>query len=181
MKKIVAFALLLVLAINLASCATTPTVSQTDFSTTVSTTVSTSTKVTVQTTKPLPVYVSGSIKLDPGEDWCDEDAAYFKRHFRVTYYRMPGTLGDLAGEDGYRFLEELAINADGKELSEMCMVSYIKRFQIPRETFEKTIEEWKDFCLSMGHDLTAEEFELPNADIIYTFDNEIINEYYRRE
>jgi hypothetical protein len=27
----------------------------------------------------------------------------------------------------------------------------------------------------------VEDHEIPNADIIYTFDNDIINEYYRRE
>lgn len=67
----------------------------------------------------------------------------------------------------------------------MYLVSFVKHFKIPREDFEKCVEnirqtyEW--FHDTHGDDISDEIHELPNADIIYTFDNEIINNYYRRD
>jgi hypothetical protein len=42
------------------------------------------------------------------------------------------------------------------------------------------LEKEKRINIELGIDMTNEENELPNGDIIYTFDNDIINEYYRR-
>jgi len=59
-------------------------------------------------------------------------------------------------------------------------LAFIKHFRIAREVFEQGIALQKFWDEEFGNDTSAETNELPNADIIYTFDNDIINEYYRR-
>ena len=68
----------------------------------------------------------------------------------------------------------------------MRMVRFIKDFNISKEVFEKTnLQMAKDF-VEWGEKPTLrpmdyenqQTYEIYNADIIYTFDNEIINEYY---
>ena len=135
----------------------------------------------VEETQSLPVYEDGSIELDPGQNSSDnEDGPDFQRHYRLIYYRLPSPIDNLAGQEGWDFLDEISREYNGKELSEMLLVSYIKRFKIPKETVEKAINERREYFLSIGNDIDYEEYELPNVDIIYTFDNDIINEYYRR-
>ena len=63
----------------------------------------------------------------------------------------------------------------------MQLASYLKRYQIPREEFDKAAEKFIANGKAAGWDTTQEEYEVPNGDIIYTFDNEIINQYYRYE
>ena len=46
------------------------------------------------------------------------------------------------------------------------------------EQKRKRLEYLRD---ELGHDINVEGAEIPNADIIYTFDNEIINNYYLRD
>ena len=65
--------------------------------------------------------------------------------------------------------------------TEMCLVAMIKLYNVPKEKFEEAIQRQAEILLAEGRDLSTEDWELPNADIIYTFDNEVINAYYRRE
>lgn len=71
------------------------------------------------------------------------------------------------------------------EPQEMYLVSFVKHFKISREDFEAACEKkrlrFEELHNVNGHDISDEAHEIPNADIIYTFDNEIINEYYRRD
>jgi len=73
--------------------------------------------------------------------------------------------------------------ADGlvPEPSECWYVTVIKQYHIPKEQFETAVQIEAERRIQWGYDLSEEENELPNADIIYSFDNEIINAYYRRE
>ena len=68
-----------------------------------------------------------------------------------------------------------------EEVTEMMLVTLIKADNVPKEKFEEAIRKEAEDRISRGLDLSSEACELPNADIIYTFDNEIINAYYRRE
>ena len=90
--------------------------------------------------------------------------------YRVVYYGMSGAIGGLIGNCNYQFLE-----------SEMELATYIKHNKTPKEELLAAIQEEYDWCTNNGFYITEEENELPNADIIYTFDNEVINAYYRRE
>lgn len=66
----------------------------------------------------------------------------------------------------------------------MYTVSFVKYFNIPREVFDKACDEFIERIGYLhereGDDISTESYELPNADIIYTFDNEITNNYYLR-
>jgi len=66
----------------------------------------------------------------------------------------------------------------------MDTVTFIKYCHISKDDFavalEKAKRHWLAYKIS-EIEFDHEEWELPNADIIYTFDNEIINAYYRRE
>jgi len=64
---------------------------------------------------------------------------------------------------------------------EMVLITMIKQYNLPKETLEKAVNQAAEHALNNGWDLSDESWELPNADILYTFDNEIIDAYYRRE
>jgi hypothetical protein len=64
---------------------------------------------------------------------------------------------------------------------EMVLLTMIKKYDLPKENLEEAIKRAAEDILSRGRNLSEESDELPNPDIIYTFDNEIINGYYRRE
>ena len=68
-----------------------------------------------------------------------------------------------------------------KENGEMTTKAFVEYFNIPKKDFEKTIQEAIAIHIKLGQDISLELYELPNPDIIYTFDDEIINEYYRRK
>lgn len=141
------------------------------------------------TKSDLPVYEPGSIALVPQ----DQDYHDFERPYRLQYY----------GNSVY-YLSEILLDEEQKEdyydwsdkyykdtkyfedLEEMYVVTFIKRYNIAREDFEKAVEvvskkneQRDDFYASDGR--INEEYEPLNVDIIYTFDEEIIREYYRYE
>ncbi len=110
--------------------------------------------------------------------------------YRLIYYSIPRPFADIVGSAKCDEWEEKYLerndgnqgNADG-----MAMKAYIQHFNISREDFDKANLKWakiirdkfgsepmmnpKDFA-------NQETDEVFNGDIIYTFDDEIINEYY---
>jgi hypothetical protein len=97
----------------------------------------------------------------------------------MVYYVIPGSIQALVA-DGEASQVWLAENGSPEDPQEMLVVSYVKAFNIPKEDFVSAIEEDRQACINLEQDLNDEMWELPNADIIYTFDNDIINYYYRR-
>ena len=94
-----------------------------------------------------------------------------------------GEFGDLLDEkqleDFFAWSEQERVRTNyGRDQDEMFLVSFVKRYNIPREAFDEAVDK---FIASNREWVTEEEYEVPNADIIYTFDNEIINYYYRYE
>lgn len=133
-------------------------------------------------TSNLPEYKPGSIKLEPQ----DQDDYSFTRKYRITYYQIGGEFMDLLSEDARQdFMnwadEESKKNGYGEHQNEMLLVSFVKRYNISRTDFDKAVKVYIDTRNKTGEDLYSEENEVPNGDIIYTFDNEIINHYYRYE
>ena len=67
----------------------------------------------------------------------------------------------------------------------MYIISFIKHFNISKDDFKKACEQRKlqneEWAALHNNDINNEKLEIPNADIIYTFNNTIINEYYRRD
>ena len=159
----------------------TTTDSKTDVGNTSTVNISTSGTVNVE----LPTYTSGTITLQPREDSEQFD---FLRSHRLCYYSVSGVFFDLVEDDSVvtAFLGT-KVGDNTHELDEMLLVSFIKHFNITREQFDQTIEKKKQLDKQIATltgnivDYSHESTELPNGDIIYTFDNEIINKYYRYE
>ena len=124
------------------------------------------------------------------------DDDYFgirKYKYRYNYYRITAPFVEIVGDEAY----DKWINSNpafsSKDLDEMLMVSYIKHFNITREQFDEAnrnreifFEENNMTMLTYPFENNGEysyedeAYEIYNADIIFTFDNDIINEYYAR-
>lgn len=173
--------LLCLLCVLLSACQ--PETSDTSDDPTTGTSAPTGTPTTTtQQGKDLPEYQPGSIKLEPLES----DYYRFDRKYRITYYRVWGEFSALLSEDENEdymdwFDAHSEENNYGETQNEMLLVSFIKRYNISREEFDSAVEKFIANNQELGCDMTMEEYEVPNGDIIYTFDNEIINHYYRYE
>ena len=87
------------------------------------------------------------------------------------YYRVMGLFRDIAGSYEYSIWidEEKPVFDD---FHEMALVQFIKQFNISREQFDAVNDKWTE---DRGKESPF------NADIIYTFDNELISDYYSVE
>jgi hypothetical protein len=175
-----------------ASIGKTTTKKQTTQANETSTTKAATTTSTVQpTTQPvattyngslvngLPVYVDGAIPLVSEDEF---EPVRYTRHYRRAYYTVLGEfLGLVPQNDLEKWTTSYVANSSSNvEPTEMMLVSFVKHFNIPRAEFDKGVEALIHHWTSIGVANTNELHEIPNADIIYTFDNKIINEYYRR-
>ena len=105
--------------------------------------------------------------------------------YRVAFNSIPQPFIDLVGEDVYY---EWSENIDLSVYSEdMAMLHFIKDFEISRENFDKANLKWAKIvrdgldgkpCLFPKDYANQETDEVYNADIIYTFDESQIKEYY---
>ena len=126
----------------------------------------------------LPEYVPGSLKLDPRRT----DEFPFERKYRLLFYFIPGTFSELLSSEQYKdFQDYLYVynneHGYGKTQEEMTLVMMIERYDIPKEEFDKAVAKYESIVGTVQHEFD----EVPNSDILYTFDNEIINRYYRYE
>ena len=137
-------------------------------------------------------YTPEDIKqLGPGEYYWDDWGTDSK--YRTIYYNT-GIASWILTYDDPKFLEILDIiekrhhSTDRfAESDEMNLVAVIKHCGITKNDLVEAIEKDKQLLLRQNaerewaNEFDHEMWELPNPDIIYTFDNEIINAYYRRE
>lgn len=109
------------------------------------------------------------------------------RKYRVNYYDVPYQFILIVGEDVYWEWDEQYNNENPDETNVMVMKRFIEYFDISKECFERANLEWAKVILNkMGSqpNMNPKDFanqetdEVYNADIIYTFDDKIINEYY---
>mgnify|MGYP006900616291 CR=1 FL=1 len=116
----------------------------------------------------------------------------YEPQYRATYYWLTHGLAS-AANISYEELDQWKLEnirpneINGIEPQEMYTVTFIKDFHISREVFEQACEEFQLWLEDKSERwaegdaiFSMERYEMPNADIIYTFDNEIINNYYRR-
>lgn len=147
---------------------------------------------TVPTTEPtepsMPEYVTwseyvpGTIELVPQKS----DDFSFERKYRYLFYSYRAKFDSLLSAeqrtDWWEFLEEeRKRNNYGEYREEMVLVTMIKRYNIPKEAFQGVVDYYIQLCRELNQDMLQEEYEIPNVDVIYTFDNEIINRFYRYE
>jgi len=127
----------------------------------------------------LPRYIPGSITLMPDHYWDFMDPPM---QLRRVFYTVPNSIIAWVGEE--RAIEWLQSQVDetrGIYPYEMLLMQFIQHFNISKEDFVYVIEMERAFFIEAGRDLAHEENELPNADIIFTFDMDIIRYYYGRE
>ncbi len=107
------------------------------------------------------------------------------KYYRHRYYSIAAPFIYLVGREEYREWKETQPDPD--ETNVMLMVNFIRDFNISREDFDKANLEyaWRIKYLLNGTPVmnpkdfaNQEDEEVYNADIIYTFNNELINEYY---
>lgn len=109
------------------------------------------------------------------------------RKYRNNYYQIPTFFAKIVDDAVYSEWEkEYYANNYPDNTNVMVMVDFIKEFNVSKEEFERANLEYAKFmtelyshiCLDPQDYADQEMQEIYNADIIYTFDNEIINEYY---
>jgi len=127
----------------------------------------------------LPEHIPGSIMLRPPFE-LGRHRSEPPMRFRHAFYGIHGAIADLVGlievETIWLPISSTYINEDINEL-----MHFVQFFDISREDFDAAVEESMQFRIERGLDLTDEFWELPNADIIFTFDNDLIRYFYRRE
>jgi len=148
----------------------------------------TTTIVEITTKIEWPTFLPDEIVLNPDTGGYLSDSTEYIAKYRMAYYGTPWWVPS----DSTKTIEILNILNERHygterfvETDEMDTVAYVKYCEIPREDFEAALEKHKVDWLTSDHGgeiiFDDEWYELPNPDIIYTFDNEIINAYYRRE
>ncbi len=128
-----------------------------------------------------PQYVPGSIILGPEEGAIAPFG--FERHYRNIFYTIPGVYMDLVpGDKLMTWTQELESNhSSNVEPSEMLLVRFVEEFEISREAFEEVTSKLSNYYSENAIDSQHETNEVPNVDVIYSFDNQIIKDYYRYE
>jgi len=125
----------------------------------------------------LPVHVPGSIDL-----WNPEELAaafylpYVPVH-RATFYTIPGDFEIRFG----RVPDEWILHDNPVAPPTMMLMRFILYHEIPFYQFVEEIERLREVHERLGRSTNLELDELPNPEIIYTFDPEIISYFYRRE
>lgn len=103
------------------------------------------------------------------------------KKYRQRYYNIPYDFVVLVGFDNYMKWDDEIYEYNPEHTK---MVSFIQYFSISKEDFEKAnlqmAKSFAEFNPTMRPlDFENQQtYEIYNADIIYTFDDEIINEYY---
>ncbi len=123
------------------------------------------------------------------EQYADNDGAggglLTVKKYRSRYYSIPSTFVDLVGRDVYY---EWIYTVDHTDKAEkMLMPQFIQSFGITREQFDKANLEFARIirdnlngrpCINPKDYANQISDEIFNGDIVFTFDDEIINEYY---
>ena len=109
--------------------------------------------------------------------------------YRACYYNVPKPFADLVDKKTYNeWSDEYLESYDGNQgyNDGMAIKAFVQQFDISREQFDKANLELARLiksingkpCMNPKDFANQETDEVYNGDIIYTFDDEIINEYY---
>lgn len=107
--------------------------------------------------------------------------------YRSIYCDIPRPFVNLVDIYEYQTWYENIIKDDPNETNVMVMKLFIQDFNISREDFDRANLEWTKIIIKgfkgqpvmNPQDFANQEInEVYNADIIYTFDDEVINNYY---
>ena len=128
----------------------------------------------------LPRHIPGSVILDPTLPLNQHWAAPPMRH-RAAFYTVPLEIVRLFPISIWD--ESVGINYLHEDIS--IIMYLVQHFDISREDFDAAVARMtvtREQMAARGIiNLASEGHEIPNADIIFTFDNDIIRYFYRRE
>lgn len=177
MKKILTVLLICILLFSLVSCADKKDTDQTTTSTSVS--VENNTETTVNKTTEQATNGQENISKDVG------GGMITVQKYRTRFYSIPGVFADLVGRDNYY---EWINTVDYTESAEkMVMLQFIQYFGISREQFDKANLQFAKIvrddldgrpCMNPKDYANQIDDEIFNGDVIFTFDDAVINEYY---
>ena len=140
-------------------------------------------------------FVPGSIRLFDN-DYFSSISPNPER--RIIFYKIDGRIIDLVPREEWVEFRDTVFYVE-QNLDTMDLVRFIQYFDIDREILEMVIQQMFESKVEMVKelsnianangrqtydpfsDLDHEVNELPNLDIIFTFDDEIINWFYRRQ
>ena len=131
----------------------------------------------------LPQHIPGSITLTPESRWYWSDLSP-PRRFRSVFFTVPMEIMNLV-----ECLDSRAqwMDIARSEVDEftMLVMHFVQHFDISRADFDAAIERMTTAQARLTAnpmiDINHETLEIPNADIVFTFDNDIIRYFYRRE
>ena len=100
--------------------------------------------------------------------------------YRPIYYNMSASFANLVGRHAYFEWELDRVENHYEEYQNECIaVSLIKKFGVSKEDFIKANEEKRQFVKDNGDSPEDSSlYELYPVDLIYTFDNTKINEFF---
>ena len=130
----------------------------------------------------LPQHVPGSIILHPEHAFEGMLELPGAMQFRAVFYGIPQEISRLVSVDaGIEWSE----NKEFDYWQTMRLMSFVEYFNISREDFDAAMDRLQEvherFDAQGIRDINDEWSELPNADIIFTFDNDIARYFFRRE
>jgi len=172
MKKLIALIVILILLVLTVACEKEKETNKT--------TTITESNQTYETLSSTTAYKVDSKKENDPQN--DNGGGYIESgKYRQRYNNVPYDFVILVGEEEYdKWYDEIyEFNPDKSQI-----VAFVQHFNISKEVFEKTnlqmaksFAEFNPTLRPLDYE-NQQTYEIYNADIIYTFDYEIINEYY---
>jgi len=129
----------------------------------------------------LPQHIPGSVRLSPEVQFESLLGDRYPMRFRAAFYHVSGGfIGLVDSDEASAWLQTV-----GNEAFEvMTLMRFVQHFNISREDFDAVVDRMRAIHENQNArgviDINSEWYELPNADIIFTFDDDIIRYFYRR-
>lgn len=148
----------------------------------------TETTVNVKTEESLPSLTLSKNESPKNNQDLDIGGSDLILHkYRQNYYTIPAPFGDIVNSEEFEkwYGDILLLNPN--ETNKMIIKEFVLYFDIPKEDFDKANLEWAkivEYKLDGKPVMNPKDFsnqetdEVYNSDIIYTLDDEIINDYY---
>ena len=128
----------------------------------------------------------------PDLDWPERDSYlehggrvsecgnYSGGRFRPRFYQLTAHFSELVGREVSLIWQRSRSNEQYH--NEAVVISFVREFNISREDFERANEEFARWIESTNRTPnTSAQSEIYNVDLIFSFDNERINEFFRWE
>lgn len=131
--------------------------------------------------------VQPSQKIENTEDNDIGGADLVLHKYRQNYYTIPAPFSDIVDSEEFEEWYGEIINQNPNETNKMIIKEFILQFDVPKEDFERANLEWAKIVkykldgkpVMNPQDFSNQETdEVYNVDILYTLNDEIINNYY---